>query len=101
MERFQVAFIAAALVLGTFILGCQRMVEKEHMEAIGNWSIQMCKCAEKTDAAEAKACAEGLNQPTLELLNSSGRTKYKLDSVQAYTEIEGTGTACRLKIMSL
>ena len=90
---------ATLLVLGSFALpACQRMVEKEKMTAIGEWAIAMCKCSEKEDAAEAKSCAGALKQPRLELLNSSGRTQYKLDSVQAYTEIEGTGQKCEAKI---
>jgi len=88
----------ALLMAAPLFLGCQRMVEKEKMEAIGNWAIQMCKCAEKEDTNEAKSCAGALTQPQLELLNSSGRPTYKLESVHAYTDIESKGEECQMKI---
>jgi len=93
-------FILPILVLAPFLFGCQRMVEKENMDAVAQWSIAMCKCAEIGDPVEAKSCADKLKQPSLQLLNSSGRTQYKLQSVQAYTEIESTGVACQAKIMA-
>ena len=101
MRPFRIALLSLAvfLVLSPFLAGCQRRVEKEKMEAIAQWSIAMCKCAEMSDAAEAKKCAEALEQPRLELLNSSGHTKYKLDSVHVYDQIEGTGVKCRTQIM--
>ena len=92
-------FLIALLVLTPVLFACQRMVEKEVMEAIGKWSTQMCKCAEMSDATEAKACADALKQPQLQMLNSSGRPQYKLDSVHAYGEIESIGVQCQMKVM--
>lgn len=99
--RTALSFLAVFFVLGPFLASCQKMVEKENMDAIAQWSTAMCKCAEMADAAEAKKCADALKKPELELLNSSsGHTKYKLESVHMYDDIEGTGVGCRTKIMS-
>ncbi len=96
-NAYRSAFFAV-LAATPLLFGCQRMVEKEKMEAVGNWAIQMCKCSEKEDAGEAKSCAAALTQPQLELLNSSGRPIYKLDSVHVYTDIEARGEECQMKI---
>jgi hypothetical protein len=98
--RTWIYFLFTLFVLAPTLMACQRMVEKEKMEAIGQWSIAMCKCAEKSDAAEAKSCAEALKKPELSLLNSSGRPQYKLDSVHVFDSIESTGSECQRKIMS-
>ena len=98
--RMGIYLLFFLFVMAPTLVACQRMVEKEHMDAIGQWSIAMCKCGEKSDAAEAKSCADALKQPQLELLNSAGRTQYKLDSVQVYTSIESTGTQWQMKIMA-
>ena len=88
----------ALLVLTPVLFACQKMVEKEHMDAMGQWSTSMCQCAEK-DSAEAKACADALQEPRLETVNSSGRPIYKLNSLHAYDDIEAIGMECKMKVM--
>jgi len=88
-----VVVVASAL----FCAACQTDVPKEDMDAIGKWSIAICACADKS-GEDAKTCAAGLKKPELDRSTSSGRPKYKLDSILAYTSIESTGDSCLYKI---
>jgi len=87
-------------MLAPMLFACQKMVEKEHMDAIGNYATAMCKCAEISDVSEAKSCADALKKPTLVTVNESGRPIYKLESLHSYDDVDAIAFECQKKVMS-
>lgn len=87
----------AVTISTTLLMGCQKEVDKERMDAAGAWAKTVCECA-RAPGADRAQCMEKHPEPP-DPGSESGvgsQPKYKLESLKAYDAIKAVGTKCLL-----
>ena len=80
-----------AVVAFVVLVGCKKDVDKEHMDAVADWSKKICKCK---DADDPKKCNEKLFKARPDYGPGIPSDVYTRESMKAWDEISYVGMKC-------
>lgn len=85
--------VLAPLVVLAVVAGCKKDVDKEHMDAMSEWSTKMCKCK---DSDDAKKCAKKLRaaKPDYGAGSKVPADVFTAPSMEAFEKLSYPGEKC-------